>query len=141
MVLGRRVVCGLSGGALAALLTGCSVDSLVWGSDGAKVIEATEKLIAELAAGETSDLVCADSTADFGEPNDWSSLSAGEPEKFTGKYWKDQAGLNPKWSINLEGLPDGASPGTTFPGDVFFRETDGELCVIDVAWATLSAVG
>jgi hypothetical protein len=141
MELGRRVVCGLSGGALAALLTGCSVDSLVWGSDGAKVIEATEKLIAELAAGETSDLVCADSTADFGEPSDWSSLSAGEPEKFTGKYWKDQAELNPKWSINLEGLPDGASSGTTFPGDVFFRETDGELCVIDVAWATLSAVG
>ena len=105
------------------------------------MIEASEKIIAELAAGGTSDLVCADSTADFGEPNDWSSRSAGEPEKFTGKYWEDQAGLNPKWSINLEGLLDGASQGTTFPGDVFFRETDGELCVIDVAWATLSAVG
>lgn len=141
MELGRRVVCGLSGGALAALLAGCSVDSLIWGSDGAKVIEATEKLIAELAAGETSDLVCADSTADFGTPGDWSSLSAGEPEKFTGKYWKDQAELNPKWNINLEGLPAGATVGSTYPGDVFFRETDGDLCVIDVAWATLSAVG
>lgn len=134
------MVCGLSGGALAALLAGCSVDSLIWGRDGAKVIEATEKLIADLAAGETSDLVCADSTADFGNPSDWSSLSAGEPEKFSGKYWKDQTALNPKWSINLEGLPEGASSGTTFPGDLFFRETGDELCVIDVAWATLSAV-
>lgn len=67
MELARRVVCCLSGGALAALLAGCSVDSLVWGSDGAKVIEATEKLIADLAAGETSVVVCADSTADFGK--------------------------------------------------------------------------
>jgi hypothetical protein len=47
MALRRKVVCGLSGGALAALLAGCSVDSLIWGSDGAKVIEATEKLIAD----------------------------------------------------------------------------------------------
>jgi hypothetical protein len=125
---------------LAALLAGCTFDSLIWGSDGAKVIEATEKLIADLAAGETSDLVCADSTADLGNPSDWSSLSAGEPEKFTGKYWKDQAALNPKWSINLEGLPEGAASGTTYPGDVFYREINGELCVIDVAWATLSAV-
>ncbi|MDJ0319921.1 hypothetical protein [Pseudarthrobacter sp. PS3-L1] len=140
MALRQKVVCGLSGGALAALLAGCSVDSLIWGSNGAKVIEATEKLIADLAAGETSDLVCADSTADFGNPSDWSSLSAGEPEKFSGKYWKDQAALNPQWSINLEGLPEGASSGTTFPGDLFFRETGDELCVIDVAWATLSAV-
>ncbi|XTR51307.1 hypothetical protein ACOM2C_13755 [Pseudarthrobacter sp. So.54] len=122
------------------LLAGCSIDTLIWGRDGSKVIEATEKLIADLAAGEPSDLVCDGSTADFGKPSDWSSLSAGEPEKFTGTYWKDQAALNPKWSINLEGLPEGATSGTTYPGDVFFRETDDELCVIDVAWATLSAV-
>ena len=126
---------------MAALLAGCSVDSFIWGTDGAKVIEATEKLIADMAAGGTSNLVCADSTADFGKPSDWSSLSAGEPEQFSGKYWKDQAEFNPKWNINLEGLPAGATAGTTYPGDVFFRETDGELCVIDVAWATLSAAG
>lgn len=77
----------------------------------------------------------------FGDPPDWSSLSAGEPETFTGKYWKDQAALDPKWSINLEDLPEGAAVGTSFPGDVFFRETDGELCAIDVIWATLRAVG
>lgn len=126
---------------MAVLLTGCSMDSVIWGSDGSRVIETTEKLIADLAAGETSDLVCDESTANFGNPGDWSSLSPGEPEKFTGKYWKDQAALNPTWSINLEGLPEGATSGDTYPGDVFYRETDGRLCVIDVAWATLSAVG
>lgn len=134
-------MCGLLVGALVAFLTGCSVDAMIWGNDGAQVIRTTEKLVSDLAGGETSDLICADSTADLGNSSDWSGLSAGEPEEFTGKYWHEQAALDPQWSINLEGLPEGATPGSTYPGDVFYRETDDGLCVIDVAWTTLIAVG
>ena len=133
----RRSVYGLSVGALAALLTGCSIHTLIWGNDGAQVIQTTEKLVSDLASGETSDIVCTDSVADLGTSSDWSRLSAGEPEEFFAGYWVDQVALDPQWSINLEGLPEGAVPGTYFPGDVFYRETNEGLCVIDVAWSTL----
>lgn len=98
----QRAVCGLSAGALAAVLTGCSVDTLIWGSDGARVIQTTEKLVSDLSSGETSEVVCMNS---------------------------------------VEGLPEGAVPGIHYPGDVFYRETDDGLCVVDVAWVTLVAVG
>lgn len=124
-----------------AILTGCSVDALIWGNDGARVIQTTEELVSALEAGEESDLICADSVADLGKSSDWSGLSAGEPEKFTGRYWKEQAELDPQWSINLEGLPEGATPGSTYPGNVFYREIDDGLCVIDVEWSTLISVG
>lgn len=137
----RRAVWGLSAGALAVLLTGCSVDTLIWGSDGAQVIQLTEKLVSDLASGETSESVCMNSVAELGAPSDWAGLSAGEPEEFVAKYWVDQAALDPQWNINLEGLPEGAVPGSRFPGDIFYRATDDGLCVIDVAWSTLIAVG
>ena len=79
--------------------------------------------------------------AQLGAPSDWSGLSAGEPEKFVAKYWDDQETLDPQWSISLEGLPEGAVPGSHYPGDVFYREIGDGFCVIDVAWATLVAVG
>lgn len=101
----------------------------------------TEKLVSDLASGGTSDIVCMDSVADLGAPSDWSGLSAGEPEEFFAGYWIDQAALDPQWSINLEGLPEDAVPGIRYPGDVFYLETEDGLCVIDVAWATLVAVG
>jgi len=123
--------------ACAATLAGCSVDTLIWGPDGAQVITTTEDLIHDLESGETSDLVCEDSEADFGGPEDWDGLSAGEPERFTGDFWAEQVPLDPQWSINLEGLPANAVPGEEHPGDVFYRDTDDGLCVIDVAWATL----
>ena len=53
-----------------AVLTGCSVDTLIWGSDGAKVIQMTEKLVSDLALGEASEIVCMISVADLGEPRD-----------------------------------------------------------------------
>ena len=137
----RRVRCGLLAGALAAVLTGCSVDTLIWGSEGAKVIQMTEKLVSDLALGEASEIVCMISVADLGEPRDWLGLSAVEPEKFVAEYWDDQAAPDPQWSINLEGRPEGAVPGSHYPGDVFYRETDDGLCVIDVAWAKLVSVG
>ena len=133
----RRSVYGLSLGALAAFLAGCSIDTLIWGNGGAKVIQTTEKLVSDLASGQKSDVVCPDSVADLGTPGDWSGLSAGEPEEFFAEYWVDQVALDPQWSINLEGLPEGAVPGSHHPGNVFYRETDDGLCVIDVAWSTL----
>ncbi|PYH02246.1 hypothetical protein [Arthrobacter stackebrandtii] len=138
----RKAFWGLPAFALAGMLAGCSIDAVIWGPDGYKVIQATESLVADLAAGENSDLLCADFAADLGTAADWSGRSAGEPEKFAARYWPDQAELNPQWSINLEGLPDGAGPGSDFPGDVFFREADdGGLCVVDITWTTLVSVG
>jgi len=122
----------------AVVLSGCSVDTLIWGNDGAQVIQTTENLIKDLASGKTSDLICKDARADLGTQKDWEGRSAGEPERFVADYWDEQIPLDPQWSINLEGLPDGATPGDTFPGDVFFRETDNGLCVIDIAWSTLA---
>lgn len=68
-------------------MTGCSVDTLIWGPDGAQVIETTELLIRDLSAGEPSEIIFDDSVADLGEPTDWAGLSAGEPEHFTGEHW------------------------------------------------------
>jgi hypothetical protein len=128
--------------ACAAALTGCSVvDTVLWGHDGAQVIQATENLIQDLAADGTSDLLCEDFDADLGSAADWAGRSVGEPERFFADYWEDQVPLDPQWTINVEGLPEGAVPGDTFPGDVFYRETDLGLCVIDVVWPTLVSVG
>lgn len=135
--------------ALAVLVTGCVtpltactlVDTVIWGSDGAQVIETTEDLIRDLASDEASDLICDDAEADLGTAEDWKGRTAGEPEQYVAEHWHAQAPLDPHWIINLEGRPEGSKPGDTFPGDIFYRETDDGLCVIDVAWATLVAVG
>ena len=125
----------------AVVLSGCSVDTLIWGNDGAQVIQATENLIKDLASGGTSDLVCEDAEADLGTANDWEGRSAGEPERFVAEYWGGQVPLDPQWSINLERLPEGATLGDAFPSDVFYRETDDGLCVIDIVWSTLIDAG
>lgn len=126
---------------LAATLTGCAMDVLRWGPDGAQVIQTTEELIGDLSAGDPSDIICDDSAADLGEPTDWAGLAAGEPEHFVAEYWDEQVPLDPQWSINLENVPDGARPGDTYPGDVFYRATDEGLCVVDVAWWTIESLG
>ncbi|GAA3627586.1 hypothetical protein GCM10022200_07560 [Microbacterium awajiense] len=126
---------------MSVSLTGCSIDSVVWGADGARVIQTTEELIDAMAEGDTTDLVCADSVAELGEPSDWVGLSAGEPEHFFADYWDEQVPLDPQWNINLEGLPAGLTPGSAFPGDVFYRETAAGLCVIDIAWSNLVIEG
>lgn len=122
-------------------LTGCSIDTVIWGSDGARVIQTTETLIDALGSGETFDLVCDDAEPDLGAARDWEGRSAGEPERFVAEFWREQVTLDPQWNINVEGLPDGATPGDEFPGDVFYRETDDGLCVVDVTWSTLAYVG
>jgi hypothetical protein len=126
---------------ISAALTACSVNSVIWGPDGAHVIQTTDDLVDDMANGDPTDLICADSAAELGTPRDWIGLSAGEPERFFADYWDEQVPLDPQWNINLEGLPDGLTPGSTFPGDVFYQETDDGLCVIDIAWSTLVAEG
>jgi len=131
----------LATGAVAAV-TGCSpLDALVWGPDGARVIATTQQLIDDLADDGRSALLCADADVQLGEPRDWAGRTAGEPERFTGGFWTEQVALDPQWNINVEGLPDGAVPGDRFPGDVFYRESEEGLCVIDVVWSTLDYVG
>lgn len=125
--------------ALAVGLTGCSLDTVIWGADGAAVIATTDEVIVAAQAGEANAFACEDGVADFGEPSDWAGLEPGEPEKYTGTYWREQAPLKPDWSINLEmGVPE---EGSSVPGDLFFRETDDGLCVVDLVWATVIEVG
>ena len=138
----RSLVLVGSATAFAAALAGCSVvDTVIWGNDGAQVIQTTENLIHDLASEGTSDLLCEDFAADLGSAGDWAGRPAGEPERFVADYWEDQVPLDPQWNINVEGLPEGAVPGDEFPGDIFYRETDQGLCVIDVVWSTLVSVG
>ncbi|MFV0428830.1 MAG: hypothetical protein ACK5KO_05355 [Arachnia sp.] len=72
-------------GILLSALAACSVDTVIWGADGAKVIETTEHLIQAAAAGEGEDIACVDSNIDFGTPGDWEGLAAGEPERFSAR--------------------------------------------------------
>lgn len=137
MDLLKRASSLIGAGVLVTVAAGCSLDTVIWGPDGAHVIETTEQLIHAAASGEADALGCADSTADFGEPEDWESLSAGEPERFNSEYWPDQALLDPSWSINLELGAEGGVSGQVLPGDVFYRETDDGLCIADIAWSTI----
>ena len=121
----------------AGSLTGCSVDAMIWGPDGAAVIRATDAVVEDMTSGIATDLVCDDATPELGTAADWQGLSAGEPERFRAEYWEDLVPLDPQWNINLEGLPDGAVQGDEFPGDIFYRETDEGLCVVEVVWSTL----
>lgn len=113
------------------------MDSLIWGSDGAGVIETTEQLIVAATAGEAGSFVCEDHDPELRAPQDWEGLSAEEPERFVAEYWPDQAPLEPAWSINLSLPADRVAAGVEYPGDVFYRETDDGLCLVDVAWWTV----
>lgn len=123
---------------LAIVLAGCSVDTLIWGAEGARVIQTTEQLIVAAAAGDGASFVCEGNEPDLGEPEDWVGLSAEEPERFVAEYWPDQASLDPAWSINLSLPADRVASGLEFPGDVFYQETSDGLCLVDVAWSTVA---
>lgn len=122
---------------LAVALSGCSIDALIWGADGAGVIETTEQLIDAAAAGDGASFVCEGCDPDLREPGDWEGLSAEEPEHFVADYWPDQVPLGPAWSINLSLPADRVASGVEYPGDVFYQETDDGLCLVDVAWWTV----
>ncbi|RLQ84446.1 hypothetical protein D9V28_09670 [Mycetocola zhadangensis] len=119
-------------------LTGCSVvDTVIWGPDGSRVIDTTERVIRAAATGDEDTLTCGDAEPKFGKSQDWTGLSAGEPERFHAEYWEDQEPLDPAWNINLEVGPEGVAIGEVFPSDVFYRETGDGLCVVDIVWATV----
>ena len=123
--------------AFTATLSACSLDTVIWGTDGARVIDMTEQVIEAAASGEPDPLACAGTTPDFGQARDWEALSAGEPERFHAEYWDKQVPLDPEWNINLEwGGPPPVS-GQVIPGDVFFREDADGLCVVDISWSTV----
>lgn len=130
----RRLLAASSVAIVGVLGAGCSVDSVVWGSDGAQVIETTERIIDAASEGNIDAYVCADSAPELRDSEDWKGLSAEEPERFTPEYWPEQAPLDPSWSINLSLPADRVNPGEEYPGDVFYRNTDGGLCLVAVAW-------
>jgi len=134
--MGRAMAAAGAVGAAVAL-SGCSVDALIWGADGAAVIATTEQLIDAAASGDSASFVCAGYEPDVREPEDWVGLSAEEPERFSGAYWEDLAELDPDWSINLSLPEDRVVAGLEFPGDVFYQQTDDGLCLVGVAWSTV----
>ncbi len=136
MMLIRRAVAALTvTAATAPLLTGC--DRIIWGAEGAHVIATTEHLITAGQAGDYDDIACEDTVANFGTRADWEGLSAGEPEQYSGDYFREQAALDPSWHINLELIGRDAVTGVSFPGDVFWRDTSDGLCVTDIVWSTV----
>ncbi|MDF2509212.1 MAG: hypothetical protein K0Q52_3071 [Microbacterium sp.] len=104
----------LAGGSLV-LLAGCSVDGMLWGPEGARVIDVTEQLIDAAPSDAQDSFACDDDRA--------TSV--------------DRPSLDATWRINLEGAGmDGASGGSV-PTDVFYREEESGLCVADVIWQTV----
>lgn len=124
-------------GIIGVFGTGCSVDAMLWGSDGAQVIETTERIIEAASKGDVDTYVCADNAPELRDPEDWKGLSPEEPGRFTPEYWPEQASLDPSWSINLSLPADRVNPGEEYPGDVFYRNTDSGLCLVAVAWWTV----
>src|SRR3546814_12403647 len=103
MRLSRAVTLLVLIGGAATVLVGCSPDALIWGSEGARVIEVTEQLIGEVAEDGDSALVCADAEVELGPPAHWTGRPAGERARFTGDCREERAPITPQWSINLEG--------------------------------------
>lgn len=122
---------------LGVALSGCSVNTVIWGPAGARVIDTTTTLIQAAAAGEGDALICPGQQLDLGVPGQWAGLFAGEPEKFVAEYWPGHAELDPAWSINLSLPSERATAGRVFPGNVFYREVHDDLCVVGIDWSTV----
>lgn len=137
MVRSKRLLRAATAASLVVLLSGCSLDTVIWGADGAGVIQTTEGLIEAAASGDADSFVCAGHDPELREPANWEGLSAEEPERFVAEYWPDQAELDPDWSINLSLAQKRVVAGEEFPGDVFYQEADDGLCLVDVAWWTV----
>ena len=78
----RRLLASTIAGVSLVALTGCSIDGVLWGPDGARVIGTTEQVIAGASSGDQDSFACEGSAAVFGEAHVWDGLSAGEPEQF-----------------------------------------------------------
>lgn len=118
-------------------LAACSIDGALWGSEGARVIDATEQLIAKARSARQDAMACEGSAVAFGEAGVWDGLSAGEPEEFDPETSVDRNGLEATWRINLEGAGQSGSTDKEVPTDVFYRETEAGLCVAEVIWQSV----
>lgn len=135
----HRVFAATVAASSVAALSGCSIDGVLWGAEGSRVIETTEQVIAGASSGEQSSFACADSVAVFGDAAAWDGLGAGEPEQHDPATSVDGPALDAAWRINLEGVSRAGLEGEAMPTDVFYRETDAGLCVVDVIWQTVDA--
>jgi len=133
----RRLLGVTAAAALVVTMSGCSLDTVIWGADGAGVIQTTERLIDAAAAGDADSFVCAGYEPELREPTDWEGLSAEEPERFVPEYWPEMTEHDPDWSINLSFAEKQVAAGAEFPGDVFYQETDDGPCLVAVAWWTV----
>ncbi|QAV70474.1 hypothetical protein ESZ53_08485 [Salinibacterium sp. UTAS2018] len=114
-----------------AVLSGRWIDTAIWGADGARVIDTTRQLIRAASSGDQAALACEHFATDFGDPQAWNGLRAGEPEKFDAATSLDRSSLDASWSINLEGSSETSDVS---PSLVFYREIEDGLCVADVRW-------
>ncbi len=128
-------------GMLAVVLTGCSLNTVIWGADGAEVIDATEKVIAAASAGDGATFVCAGAEPEMGGAADWAGLAPEEPERFVAEYWPEAAAMDPAWSINLSLPEDRITNGMHAPSDIFYQQANEGLCVVHVEWSTIEGVG
>lgn len=141
---GRLCHVGLTIAALlpaTLLLSGCSLDQLIWGPDAARVIEVTNEFTAAAADGRGDSFACVGVDLDLREPSDWDTFIGQEPEEYRPEHWPNQADLKPDWSINLGTEKWGTDEwtvreGEQFPGFVFYRQNGDELCVVEVVWET-----
>lgn len=133
-----RVLAAVVAGASLTLLSGCSMNTVLWGPDAAGVIKVTEELIDAASTGEQQAVACENSATDFGNSQAWEGLSSGEPEQFNAETSVDRPLLDAVWRINLEGATVGRTSGEVSATDVFYRETDEGLCVADIIWQTVN---
>jgi hypothetical protein len=126
---------------VSVLLSGCSLNALIWGADGAEVIDTTNRFASAAAGGDVSGLICAGVDPRLGDPEDWVGVRAEEPEPFAPHYWPGQVDLDPDWSINVSVPIERVIEGALIPGDIFYRSTTNGLCVLDIAWRTVTYSG
>ena len=137
----RAALAVLTVASWALVLSGCSLNTLIWGADGAEVIETTDRFAEAAAEGDASSYICAGHNPRLGEPDEWEGVTGEEPERFVPEYWPTVVPLDPAWSINVSVPFERLVEGMEIPGDVFYQQRSDGLCVVDVVWATVSYIG
>ncbi len=127
-------ICGLG---LTLGLAACSIDSAVWGAEGAAVRDAAQQFVKANIAGASPE-VCESATADLGISSEWAGLEVGEPAKFAEEQWEAYKDLAPTWVINLSYAPsEGGVESKRIPSFLFFQGDRKNLCVVAVEWGDL----
>lgn len=125
---------------LAAVLSGCSPDLLIWGPEGSQVIARTDEVIASAQEGDLTSYLCEGADPEMGTAEDWQGLNAEEPERYSPMWAEVDPGseeLGPTWTINLSDDREQLTAGTRLPGQLYFTDGDDGLCVTHVGWVTV----